>query len=688
MNDLINQNIRHLYNSENNNIVDEFYYKCLLCSKIYKRAVPFFSSKVLPLLDNGLKKFINNGGKIKLLVSPNLSSEDINAISKGYRNRIKYEYSNEIITFDIHSRNKSEENYLSWLVYKGILEIKIISNRNIKSLGIYHGKIGIFEDFYNNKVAFSGSMNETFYGLKFNYEYINVYHSWNLKQEVEYINEEFDNLWYDKSINWKVDNFETVFKNNKYIVNEGVKGMYLNESQLEYTQEKDPKIPSYIKLREYQNDAIQSWFNNKFKGIFEMATGTGKTITAICAMVKVLELCKDKKLSCGLVIVVPYKSLLEQWVDNLKEFNIDPIMCYENKDLWYGKLNSKIKSFNASINRNLFIITTNATFNRSEFQNLLNHIDKDYILCIDEMHHAATKNYISNLPNNCNLRLGLSATLQSEHKKEDMDNLKFYFGDIVYTFSMERAIEEGFLTPYYYYPIFVELTDEEKYEYFKLTSKIGKAINICSENDDSLTSLLMKRARIIGCAENKLKILSTMKDKVKGTKFNIFYCGDKIENDDKYIYKVNRVVANDLGLKTHTFTSEESNEDRKNILDKFIDGRLEAISAIRCLDEGIDIPQLRRAFILSSSTNPKEFIQRRGRILRRSKDKDFAEIYDFIVVPSLNKDYIDRLTDEEKIFESKILLREIKRFDEFANLAINYIEAHRKLMNVWDMYEI
>ena len=179
-----------------------------------------------------------------------------------------------------------------------------------------------------------------------------------------------------------------------------------------------------------------------------------------------------------------------------------------------------------------------------------------------------------------------------------------------------------------------------------------------------------------------------MKYRVNGTKFNIFYCGDEIENDDKYIYKVNRVVANNLGLKTHTFTSEENKDDRTNILEKFTDGRLDAISAIRCLDEGIDIPQLRRAFILSSSTNPKEFIQRRGRILRRCENKDFAEIYDFIVVPSLNKDYIDRLTDEEKIFESKILLREIKRFDEFAKLAINYIDAHRKLMSIWDMYDI
>ena len=689
MNDLINQNIEQLYNSNDDNIVDEFYYKCLLCSKLYKRAVPYFSSKVLILLDKGIKKFISNSGKIKLLISPNLSSIDIDAIKKGYRNKKELEYNKEIRDFDVHNLYKSEQNYLAWLVYKGILDIKIISNKNNKSLGIYHGKIGIFEDFYNNKIAFNGSMNETLNGLNFNYEYINVYHSWTSKFQVEYLNKEFENLWNGKSKNWKVDKFEDVFKENKSSIYEGVNKMYLNETELEYNKkEKEPKIPSYIKLRKYQNEAIQSWFNAKFKGILEMATGTGKTITAICAMVKVLQLCKNKNLSCGLVIVVPYKSLLEQWVENLKEFNIYPTICYENQELWYTKLNNKINLFNSGINRNLFIITTNATFNRNEFQNLLRKIEKDYILCIDEMHHVATKKYISNLPNNCNLRLGLSATLQSDYNKENMDKVKFYFGDVIYTFSMERAIEEGFLTPYYYYPIFVELTDEEKYEYFKLTNKIGKIINISNEEDSCLTSLLMKRARIIGCAENKIKTLNMMKDRVKGTKFNIFYCGDKIENDDKYIYKVNRAVSNNLGLRTHTFTSEESKADRKNILEKFIDGRLDAISAIRCLDEGIDIPQLRRAFILSSSTNPKEFIQRRGRILRRCEDKDFAEIYDFIVVPSLDKEYVDRLTDEEKIFESKILLREIKRFDEFAKLAINYVDAHRKLMDIWDMYDI
>ncbi|MDY2883425.1 MAG: DEAD/DEAH box helicase family protein [Romboutsia timonensis] len=449
-----------------------------------------------------------------------------------------------------------------------------------------------------------------------------------------------------------------------------------------------PQIPENIQIRPYQEEAIKKWFDNRLKGIFQMATGTGKTITAISAITRLLNLCKVKKLSCGIIIVVPYKSLLEQWVETLRLFKINPIKCYESKNIWFDKLNKKIEFFNFGITKTIYIITTNATFNSESFQESISKIQKDYVLCIDEMHHAATDKYLLNLPEKCIFRLGLSATLESNYNIERTNELVSYFGGIVYEFSMKRAIEEGFLTPYYYYPIFIELSEYEKEEYFMLSKKIGRLINVCDKDDECLTSLLMKRSRILGSAENKLKELIKLKTKVKNTNYNIFYCGDTIdENDDKFIYKVNRIVANELELKTHTFTSEEDKNERKNILERFKQGDLQAITAIRCLDEGIDIPELRRAFILSSSTNPKEFIQRRGRILRKSKSKEYAEIYDFIVVASLDKRYINELTDEELIVEKKIFLRELDRFVEFASLSINEIESHNKLMQIWDLYD-
>ena len=103
-----------------------------------------------------------------------------------------------------------------------------------------------------------------------------------------------------------------------------------------------PQIPENIQIRPYQEEAIKKWFDNRLKGIFQMATGTGKTITAISAITRLLNLCKVKKLSCGIIIVVPYKSLLEQWVETLRLFKINPIKCYESKNIWFDKLNKKI----------------------------------------------------------------------------------------------------------------------------------------------------------------------------------------------------------------------------------------------------------------------------------------------------------------------------------------------------------
>lgn len=421
-----------------------------------------------------------------------------------------------------------------------------------------------------------------------------------------------------------------------------------------------------------------------------MATGTGKTITAISAMVKVLEKCDENNLSCGIIIVVPYKILLEQWMENLKLFGIIPIKCYESRIIWEKELSNRIKRYNKGSLKNLFIITTNSTFNGEVFQKYLNSIEKEYIFCMDEMHHAATDKYLDNLPKNTNIRLGLSATLDSLYDNANLNKLKEYFGGIVYTFSMKRAIDEGFLTPYYYYPIFVELTNYELEEYKELSDKIIRLISkkdLEIEGQEILKKLLLKRARILYTCENKLVKLKEMKDIVVGTKYNIFYCGDKIENEDKYIYKVNRIIANEFLLKTHTFTSEESKKEREQIIEDFKIGKLDAISAIRCLDEGVDIPELRTAFILSSSTNPKEFIQRRGRVLRLCKGKEYAKIYDFMVIPSLDKDFFKTLPYEEKILESKIFNKEVKRFIEFSTLAINSSEAYNEIMDIWDMYD-
>jgi len=448
-------------------------------------------------------------------------------------------------------------------------------------------------------------------------------------------------------------------------------------------------IPQHIQLREYQKDAVRSWLGKDGSGILEMATGSGKTITGIFGMVKLLEQFQIAGIPCGLILVLPYKVLLEQWVNILKGFGVYPQVCYESKSIWKNRLAESVRLFNRGSSENLFVVTTNRTFYSDDFQEELVRIEGKYIFCADEMHHLSTKQAIALLPEKACFRLGLSATLMSRWNDEGVQKLKAYFKNgIVYEFPLERAIRDGFLTPYNYHPVFVELTPEEKYEYYVLSTKIGKAIAISkgSFDDEVLQNLMLKRARLITAAENKIETLRQMKAKIAGTRYNLFYCGDQKEADERYVEKVNKVLSFEFGLKSHTFTASEDKQTREYVLDSFAKGDIEAITAIRCLDEGVDIPQLQRAFILSSGTNPKEFIQRRGRILRKSPGKESADIYDFFVVPTLDRLEIRGMDESELAIERKILNREFERFKEFADLALNKQDAYQQIISIWDLY--
>ena len=453
-----------------------------------------------------------------------------------------------------------------------------------------------------------------------------------------------------------------------------------------------PHIPNFIEIREYQKDAMHSWLSAKGQGILEMATGSGKTITGICAIVKLLQQYRIANMACGLVVVLPYKVLLEQWGESLDLFGITPLACYEFKAIWHDKMKEQVELFNTGYFNDFFVVTTNSTFYTSDFQAELRRISGDYILCVDEMHHFSTKKGLAMLPEHATFKIGLSATLMTKWESKCMDELIEYFGGIVYQFPLERAIKEGFLTPYNYYPVFVDLTDGEKEEYYELSRKISKAfmINMNNSDDEVLQALLRKRARIITSAENKIEMLRRMRDTIVGTGYNLFYCGDKRETEtdeaQRYVEKVNRLLSFEFNMKTHTFTAEESKSRRSAILSNFANGTIESLTAIRCLDEGVDIPALRRAFILSSGTNPKEFVQRRGRILRRSPGKEIAEIYDFFVVPTMNRNEIARMDTVQLGSERRILNREFDRFKEFADLALNKQDAYSKIIDIWDLY--
>lgn len=302
------------------------------------------------------------------------------------------------------------------------------------------------------------------------------------------------------------------------------------------------------------------------------------------------------------------------------------------------------------------------------------------------MHHLLSPKISKLLPLNTDIRLGLTATLYNEFEEDILNRVKNYFGDIIYTFSLNDAIENNCLTRYYYYPIFVELTNEEMDEYIELTSKIAKQALIDEKSETLKVLLNQRRRRIIFNAKNKIRVFSTMKSEIKKYKRTLIYCGDKIDDDGKFINKVNRIVY-DMGITTHTYTSELSNKEREVVLDKFKKGEINVLTAIRCLDEGVNIPSLDCAFILSSNTDSKQFIQRRGRILRKAPNKEYAYIYDFIVIPSLDIETINNLDYETKRVQRKIILKELKRVYEFASLCENNVSVLLEVSKIIDLYK-
>lgn len=692
--------IKDLYVTDSDDIPEEFYGLALPKTVLYKRAAGFFSSSALSTLGRGLKRFYYNGGNMLLLVSPQFSKEDYEAIELGYRAQEDLAAQRIVEMFDIDDIKEDDGvNILSWLIYEKRLEIKVVVRKQKSKEAIFHDKFSVLIDEEGNRITFRGSMNESKTAMVENYESIEVDCSWEMEGYRRAVQREkqFDEIWGNGSNKWSTIPIPQAVKESLINIRRPIKHDEVDETPISFVRENgideyalpNPKMPPWLELRSYQKKAIVTWITNKNCGILQMATGTGKTKTSLSAVTKILEVYTNNHIKCGLVVIVPYIVLLEQWMDDLKEFSIYPVACYESKSRWLHRVEESIVLFNQSARDKLFLITTNKTFVTADFQRCLSMIEGDYIFLADEMHHLTSDLMRQSLPRNAKYRLGLSATLMTKHNSDKMEELKKYFGGVIFEYSMKEAIDTGCLTRYYYYPIYVELTDEEKYDYYELSKKISRMIaagHEIDEEDTCLKGLLSQRARILASASRKLDKLKEMLPDFKTKSNMIVYCGDKIEADVKYIDKVFELINDEAGIVSAKFTASENKQQRKGILDLFRQKIIQALVAIRCLDEGVDIPQLETAIIMSSGTNPKEFIQRRGRILRNAPGKKYSYIYDFIVIPTLSLEDINSLTQEEKELELKIISREFERVQEFASLAENGLEVTADFLEKWRRY--
>ena len=645
----------------------------LSCTKVYKRSVGYFSSSALNFIGEGLLEMARKGGKIYLATSPRLSDDDIVAIQAGYCDRevIEDRFLSEVKNAFLQITDENAK-MLYLLVKEQIIDVKIV----LRSNGIYHDKLAILEDFDGNVVACVGSNNETGSGYNYNYEKIRVYKSWNdFEGRIQDETSEFESIWNDDNCELQVYDFMEAFE-NELLERVNKTGEYARETN------------KYV-MRPYQEDARTNWINNGFKGFFVMATGTGKTITSLYS---IGDLIKNEQIFT--VIAVPYKHLVSQWYEDVKEFYPNAyihIVHGEIKDAETKIYASYLQS--QKVYKPIIVVTTIKSFFLERFERLYDLIGYEKLLIVDEAHNFLNRISID-LDSKYKYKLGLSATPVFGTNEEKTTTLLRWFGGQVMDLPIEKALGK-YLVNYEYHPIFVNATENDEKTFSKYQTMMASARDpITGEiiDEEKFTIAYRGRLRAISMAEEKHSRIKEIFSNIEDKDHTIIYCSDgklcyegnrhqnihKAEQQEirhlEYVMGlINNACLDSVGSGTAAkFTASENIDERMRLIDSFNKGFIEYLVAIRCLDEGINIPSIKSALILSSNDNYREFVQRRGRILRQYKGKSIAHIYDVIVLPTIgNRNFAEI---------------ELRRFYEYSRLALNKDDLMSQLEELLESY--
>ncbi len=641
----------------------------------YDRLSSYFSSASLSVAAKGMTQLIEHGGHIRLLCGIELSKDDWESISnpEQFKDLINKNFLDEYEDLE----DELIWNYtkvLGWMIANEILEVKIglnyICGRYMPD-EIFHPKVGIFYDEEDNCLIFIGSVNESARGWGVNSENLHTFKSWKTTEHIDNNISTFEDFWNDTNDSLKV--FNVPDESIDFLIKNAPKDKVELEKTIvrikQLEKDAEPKKPKKTPYS-YQLDAIDSWFANDKRGIFAMATGTGKTFTALCCFDRLLE--ENNKLLT--VIACPQLHLITQWESAIREngYAGKIINASDSNKKWKKELKKTIADLMGS-KKNAVVLTSFDTFSDEKFVDTINLYPYKSFVIVDEVHGIGSYKFRNGfLEVNYDYRLGLSATPEIEDDLERTDLVYDNFGGIVFEYSLKKAIKEGFLTEYNYYPIFVDLTDKEVKKYKLLTRNIGNLLrkNHLKPNEEkSLENYIRQRRNLINKAENKLKCLREFLDDHKDIKDLIIYGADK-----KHIKEI-KCVLEEFDISNNKFTGDEKPEDRETILHLFSTGHYRALRAMKCLDEGVDVPSTQNAILLASTMNSRQHIQRRGRILRKHPGKDIANIYDFIVVPNLKN-------EPESV--KNILKLEKKRYEEYVNSAKNRVECRIKIANKWE----
>lgn len=706
---LQNLQLKHSYSSEKDDLINDFYIPILREATRYRRVTGYFSSSSLFIAARGFSEFIKKGGHFQFILNIHLSDEDYEQIEIGVKSPeevIQGRFLLDLSNLEDECR-QNHAKVIGWLISNNQMEIKVgyIENRGFGH-EILHQKLGILEDSENNVVTFVGSNNESQYGWLYNSEKFKVFYSWE-KNYLDSIKEDitdFDELWNNRAKKTRVIPFPeaikqeliNVYKKEFYPIDDllgRIEGVYESAQGNGYRIKKRPPIV----LRQYQHEAIDAWFANNCQGIFEMATGTGKTYTAIGALQELIK--RERKLL--IIICSPFLHLTHQWEQNIYQMGLElPILYASSMDpKWKDKCIEKILDNRMGKLSHFIILTTHDTISSDKFIDIIEDVKSPILLIADEVHGMGSIERIKGLIDKYQFRLGLSATPHRYFDELGTKKLLNYFNKTVYEFNLHRAINEinpatneTYLVPYDYHLLFAELNPEEMDKYAMLSKQIAilysKKIRTRDE-DLLLEKKLRDRQDVLKNAEEKFPFFKDLINKLKkegNISHTLVYCSPKQLKPAQYIIRTTGNIVQ------HKFTSGEdatrhlekySNmTEREFLLDNFDKGNYQILVAIKCLDEGVDVPSTRNAILLCSSGNPKEYIQRRGRVLRRFPGKHKAVIYDFASVPNFKDSRLD-LEIEQKIFNSQL-----KRLAEFAKDALNESEVRRQIFEEKKKYGV
>jgi superfamily II DNA or RNA helicase len=651
MDDLSELSLEPSYHKGADDIAKDFYLPCMGRATQYDRAVGFFSSSIYLLAWGSLKSFVKNGGQMRIICSPVLDSDDQDAMEMGYRARTEEDLSEDLQTvidsmLDDASLEKPTK-VLAALVAEGVVEFKIATfeeDSAPRHKRLFHDKLGIFSQPSSQgetgpAVAFKGSMNETWAGLAMdgNLESVDVYVSWGPDRERSRVRSEqdyFDSLWTDIYDTVHVKDFPSVAKESLVSAAEDVEWESLVDEIVEDIERSETLSPdSGPNPRTplpHQRQALEAWRDRGYTGILKHATGSGKTFTALCAIREALKAGKFP------VIFVPNTDILSQWAEELKSTNqdLEPeiLICGGGRNEW--RKDGLLRGWTRPDGTPRIVLTTMQTAITDDFQSLFQ--DGDHVFTIaDEVHRIGSPEHSKILDFEAGWRLGLSATPRRYGDPDGTEHIMGFFDGIVQPpFTLKDAIEAGRLTPYFYHIHQVSLTPAEQDDWEELTQEIQtKYAQSQATDDEKLTDLpeyikqlQIKRARILKKAQHKVEVARDVlsREYSEGDRW-LVYCSD--------IDQLERVhdKLEELPFRVLEYHSKMDG-NREQTLNYFRDNG-GIILSIKCLDEGVDIPNATHALILASSKNPREFIQRRGRVLRKSDNKHHANVHDTIVMP-------------------------------------------------------